>query len=263
MMKYILFFLTSIVIFSSCTIEEHIHFNKDFSGKFERKIDISQFKAMAESMKGLGGDSTEQKMEDIPLDDLSGLTEMMKATAKFDELENIEGISNFGFNTNDEGSFTISFEFKDVKTLNKAYNSLAKNKGFPDINAEELGGGGFIPGNVPDNEENTEETKEQDNNKPDFEYFSKKGKYLIFRQPKKPKSTGNEELGGENMEMMKAMGGAMMTYKFKMSFDRKVKKVTKKNIDEFLSDDNSVRLNFNLDDMTNKDYETELKIKLK
>ncbi len=100
--------ILTIIFCNFCTIEQHVHFKKDFSGSVEYSIDISSLNSM-NSLLSEGEESINDSL------------------LKFDEqkllLTQIEGISNVDYNTNNEkNTLTFKYDFSNLDVLNSAYN---------------------------------------------------------------------------------------------------------------------------------------------
>jgi hypothetical protein len=233
---------------TSCSIQEDIHFNKNFSGKMGYTVDFSSMMQMSQMMKMQQGDSASMEIPDFK-NEMKG----DEIKAAFGMMNSIEGISNTTSDFDEAGKLSLSFDFADLKALNKAYNMLSANKGMP---IPDLGGS-FNPGTPPTGENKTDEPKK------DFEYFSKQGKYLVYRRPK----MDNEEMQNTEMkDMMQGlggMGGSMMKVQTKLSFENQVKKTTVKVFEIDSQDKNEVILNFGLESLGKSNDEPEIKIKLK
>jgi len=108
-MKRILFCLTIAVslLITSCSLNQHIHFNKDWSGSLSYDIDMSSMKDM------MGADTTGGGLGSM-LGDSGEFTESMDALKASPGLSNIivkEDTAN--------GTFHIGFDFTDLAVLNE------------------------------------------------------------------------------------------------------------------------------------------------
>ena len=114
--------LFCLVLFaSSCTLEQDIHFNKDWSGNAKYTLDLS---AMTQLM---GNDSVETEN---PLNSIKESFMTMK-----EGIEKSIGISNVSLqNDEDQGIYSILFDFTTVEALNNCLkgngnsNNMFKNK---------------------------------------------------------------------------------------------------------------------------------------
>ena len=122
-----LFFLGIIiaVAITSCTVEEHVHFNKDLqSGTVEYSIDMSMLFAMYQSSEmdmNIKDSLDAQFGEDSPLQD-------------------IKGISNFKNDFDlDNGIMSFSYSFNNLNALNESltFDSFGENTEFSDLMGKE------------------------------------------------------------------------------------------------------------------------------
>lgn len=109
-------FLSAIVLLASCTVTERIHFNADFSGKYEMVLDMSAMKAFAEIPDSMGNVQSEPI---IPREQLDS----MKL-----EFENLQGISNLNINE-ENWIYTLSFHFTDPGALDGLNSELGLDGG--------------------------------------------------------------------------------------------------------------------------------------
>ncbi len=249
----ILFALWLLFQLSACTVQEEIHFNKDFSGNMKRSFDFSAMMDMAKQMNP--DDTTDSKMpdfENLPKDQMQDI--------------GIEGIRNFKIEGQDEGAFTISFEFDNLEALNQAYNQLEMDnmKDLPGMQGFDMGGsGGFTPGELPNEEDNDEVTQKKE--KKPHTYFVKKGKKTIIYYPSRPAEEQDTENTMEGMEQMGEMMGKMMKIETKFTFDRKISKITNdsKQINTYKESDNLLRMEANFEALEKGKKAPEIIIKLK
>ncbi len=181
-MRKIIYILSLIIGLASCTVKQNIHFNKDFSGMASYAIDFSAVTAM------IGSDSLESLESTGMMDGLKDL----KTT-----FENIDGISNFGYEMNiADGYMKISFDFEDTDALTETFKNKELNKDNP-------------TGDVP-------------------QTYHGKGRKLIME-------LGAPELDSLDSEAQSMMH--MMQFDFTYSFDRKIKKVKCEEIEFIKSED--------------------------
>jgi hypothetical protein len=253
MKKYFInlgFLLYGLFTLASCTIQEEVHFNKDFSGKMNYSLDMGSMMGMMAGMTN-ALDSSKEDMKFKP--------EMM--ASMFDGIKDLEGVSNFNSAVGEDGKITFSFDFKNLDALNRAYNRLSNSK-----NMDKLGKGNFMPGMPPASEDSTETSTEPsvvEEAKPDetFVYFAKEGKDLVFRRPKMGGESADLQGMGDQMEMLKGMG-EMLKVETKLTFDRKIKKAEAKGID--LSDKAEKSVLMKLDfQALRKETTPEVRIRLK
>lgn len=252
-------FIAILYTLSACTVQEEIYFNKDFSGKFSYSLDLANLKSTMASMQSTFGDSLKSETDEMNFP--PEMKESFKNQEKMKEFTEIAGISNFKTDITDAGLISMSFDFKDIESLNKAYNKLASKN---DVNnmfgmGDQNTGGGFMPGIPPNEDANKENTTNQ--KKEDFNYFVRKGNTITFKKPRK--QVGETEMNGmnEQMEMFKGMG-EVFTYQTKLTFDKKVKKIKAKNVENY-SDANSVTIKMTTKDLTSNLPNPEIIIQLK
>jgi hypothetical protein len=94
--------LLVLVSFHSCIIEEHYHFDKDMSGTYSMSFDLGKF---AEK------DTTGEMMKGV----LEGMEEELS------QIQGLEGISSIETDYG-ESTVNLSYQFKDVKALNRIEN---------------------------------------------------------------------------------------------------------------------------------------------
>lgn len=248
----ILFALWLLLQLSACTIQEEIHFNKDFSGNVKRSFDFGAMMDMAKQMNP--DDSSSKQLPDfgnLPKDQMKDI--------------GIEGIRNFKIESQNEGAFSISFEFDNLDALNQAYNQLEMDnmKNLPGMQDFDMGSGGFTPGELPSDEDNDEITPKKE--KKPHTYFAKKGKKTIIYYPSRPKEEEETENTMEGMEQMGEMMGKMMKIETKFTFDRKISKITNdsKQINTYKESDNLLRMEANLESTEKSKKAPGITIKLK
>ncbi|MEM6297765.1 MAG: hypothetical protein AAF740_03650 [Bacteroidota bacterium] len=117
--------LTLMFSLSSCfDIKEEITINKNGSGTYAFELDMSEMITMLESMKNMTDSTATEEEED---DDL--LKKMSDGTnEKLQALESINGISNVKDSSEPEkGIARYQFNFKDIESLNAAYQAMSKD----------------------------------------------------------------------------------------------------------------------------------------
>ncbi len=201
-----LLILPAVVMLQSCIeFEEEISFKKDGSGTYSMTTSMGK---MMEMLGDLGGSGdTEGGMNE-------NMTKSFEETMK--KLQEVKGVSNVSYKSENH-KFTITYDFKDVGTLNRA---AAVNN-----TAGELGGQ-ITMGNAYS--------------------WTTKG-FERAGLPKKSKENPLEKESKENLEMAKVMmEGASYTTKY--TFEKPIKKMSNKNA--VLSEDRkSVTLKISLLDM--------------
>jgi hypothetical protein len=243
-------FFILLLSLSACGIQEEIRFNKDFSGQMTRSLNFSGMRQMAKSMNP-EGDTTENPFE-------QGMPE--GASPELD----IEGISNFKMEVNEEGIINLSFEFDNIEALNKAYNNLTLEnmKNMPGLK-ETMGSGGFTPGELPEEEEKYNQEKSNKDTKPkaDHIYFARKGKNFFY-YPMSENIEENPEVQGMGLDNI----GDMFKFETKLVFDNKIKKVsnTSPSVETFTDEStNTLTMEMKIDGKKKTDKPAEIKIKLK
>ncbi len=117
-MKNILFLLIALVFTSCIEIIQEIQLKKNGSGTAIYTMNMSKMKDMMESLKSLGGDSKDTDLGDTD-----------KQFANYaDNLKIMDGISKVKF-TSKDFVYKISFQFKNLSSLNKALTYLNNGKG--------------------------------------------------------------------------------------------------------------------------------------
>ncbi len=107
------------------TIEEEISFNADGSGRMSYKIDMRQLVELSKSLEDnmeveTGNSAVVQDSNEFNFDqDI-----MASFQSSVDALRNMNGIDNIVLNHEEEGLVEISFDFKDISTLNTALKNL-------------------------------------------------------------------------------------------------------------------------------------------
>ncbi|WP_026998341.1 hypothetical protein [Eisenibacter elegans] len=213
--------LVLVLSFQACTIEQHIHFKEDFSGKLSQKIDLSGLKMMGEMFKQNNEDTEDESAQFTPYGDMSELDKNLgQAVDSLKEMfaqKGIDGINNLQLKSDKEGLIELVYDFENLQALNGMYTGLKTDGIMPSFLANE-----------------TRTVPEQPNNKLSFQ---RKGKKLIFELP------SIRQGGLDNDPMQEDLGsnpmGSMMTNMFKtkttISFERPIAKVKVKNLDESMS----------------------------
>jgi hypothetical protein len=216
MHKLLLFLLIIICFIQSCTIRQEYHFNKDFSGTVKSSVD---FTMLSNVMKT--ADTTGKKNSLTDSIDLS----FKKAAVQLEAA----GTTNVKWGWNDnKTAFYLSYDFKDIETLNKALTTTSPG-------SESLLG----------NQSKTKSTT----------YFIKKGNKLTYKSAK---------MEGDSLFHSSQMKTMSEYYKYELifSFDQKIKKVSSKNA--IIQDDGkSIQMKGNLFDLVSPKYDSDLTINLK
>lgn len=117
-MKKLLWILLCLVFTSCIEIIQEIQLKKNGSGTAVYIMNMSKMKDMMQGLQSLGGDAQD-----------TDLANTDKQFAEYAEnLKKMEGISKVKFRSKDF-VFKISFQFKDLTTLNKALTYLNNGKG--------------------------------------------------------------------------------------------------------------------------------------
>jgi len=110
-MKIFLFALLTALVFTSCTLEQHINFNDDYSGRYEFTMDFS-------AMKGFMDAAAEEEGE-AP----QSLTEDMNVDSVVQALNSAPGLSN-AVVSEENGKLVIGYDFANVETLNMVMQEM-------------------------------------------------------------------------------------------------------------------------------------------
>lgn len=103
-MKKLIALFTLTAIIASCSLNQHFHFNEDYSGNYSMEFDMSAILEMA-----MQEDSTmneDEIWEDVNFDSLKLV------------MEQVEGISNVVTEA-EGGIIKMSYSFKDIESLNR------------------------------------------------------------------------------------------------------------------------------------------------
>ena len=227
-----LFVLSFIALWmSSCSIQQHVHFNRNLSGSVTTTIDISMLKTLMSQMQG---DST---MNAPGMPNMDTMMDSISKSPEMDKIKEIKGISNVKMKVDKKTSMiTMSYDFKNIDALNRAMTQ--GGTGSPG------GGLGMMSQQMP-----------QSQVPKDFKYFTKKGRYITFKMPdsKLPKEME------EGMKQNPMMSGDMMRFEYKISFARKIKKVDTKN--NIFKSDNYIEYKTNFQELMQDPKPVEVKIK--
>jgi hypothetical protein len=98
-------------VFTACTITQEYHFKKDFSGNAKTSIDLAMFKSFMNNLDSTGSGNNS----------LDTLDQSMAEAARQLEAMGVENVQ-FGWNE-DKTILYLSYDFKDIETLNKAMSS--------------------------------------------------------------------------------------------------------------------------------------------
>ncbi len=108
--------LLIIILFSSCTITQEFHFNKDFSGNYTSTIDMSQLIDMMNSLDSTDGGTGDFK-DSLDLI-LTQAVKKLKTT----------GVTNLKSGWDANKALFISYDFANIDVLNQALNKSGMNE---------------------------------------------------------------------------------------------------------------------------------------
>jgi hypothetical protein len=134
-LKYLV--LVAIVGLSSCfNITEEIFLQQNGSGKYVTTIDIKQLMDMVDMLKNFSPDMFKnENIGDNPLAQLDSIPQLMG------KMEAIPGITDIKQEKIDKSTYTVSFNFKNIKALNEL---LKKRNNSPRVGDMYT----FTPGNL-------------------------------------------------------------------------------------------------------------------
>lgn len=207
--SFYLFFI-SLAFFTSCKVQEDIHFNKDMSGKMHYQLDMSAMRALSSQMPNFG--NNEKDSIPMPPQDPLAILDTINYEQVSSQFGSLQGISNVVMKRKD-GGLELMFDFKDLNALNRAYEKINMSGDLMMSNQ-----GGFKLGEAPDKP--TEPTQTAPH-----AYFSQKGKMLTFTPNSK-----NSKAQDDITKSLKEINEAAFEYKTKISFERSVKSIKSKNI---------------------------------
>jgi hypothetical protein len=210
-------------ITSACTLEQHVHFNKDWSGSITYKIDMS-------GMQALMGDSAGGEGSQSMLSDPAVQTSI-------DEMRDMEGISNVRIDEDTvNGIYTIGFDFANLERLNEgmAGANLTERAGNP---AAKTGA-----------------------DQSDHQYFVLKGKKLIFQMPT-PAPSEEEEAATEDMGEMGEM--MRYNLKITVDKDKEIKKIKASNDAKVIEYGRGVELDVSLTKLTDPEFKSKIEMTVK
>lgn len=96
-------FAVACLLAVSCSFKQEVNFNKNLSGTMVGQLDMTM-------MNSMGEEAAEEKPSLI--DD--------ETKAKFEQLKNIKGISNFSYTETKEGIVDLKYDFDGLKALNES-----------------------------------------------------------------------------------------------------------------------------------------------
>jgi hypothetical protein len=120
-MKKIFGLLAAAITLVSCIeVSEEISITKSGSGTYQNTVDVSQMKTLVESMKSDSMKEAEGGVDSFHL----GMVKSLKESSE--KYNAVPGISNVKFSSDQvNAKYTVSFQFDNVKALNKALSEGA------------------------------------------------------------------------------------------------------------------------------------------
>lgn len=225
-MKKLLFILV-VALFASCSVEQHIHFNVDGSGRLKMKMDLNSMQILLEAEDEFA--DTTNKTEGNAFNEY-----MDSLLFHFDEikkqLETVPGISNA----------KIIYE-KDSNLIYMSYNfvsSSALSKSYIDQSA-----------------------MLDEGNSTRVNYFSKEKKKFVYKAPN-PEGTSTIDITSDEEEMSSTppLSEGMMAFVMHFSFDQKIKSVSNK---EYIISEDGKSVIYKGDFMDLIDHPEKLSIEVK
>jgi len=131
-MKQFLVFILTIVIFSSCTFDEHFEFNKDWSGSYKATLDFSEMAAFGNELQENEGEAKASE-------------EILPEEKKEEFIRNLnskDGISKADLEVNEE-EYTVTFSF-DYDGLDALNDLKASDFSFDDDSNDDVGMANWI-----------------------------------------------------------------------------------------------------------------------
>lgn len=217
--RWLLATTLAFVLTSCFDISEEITLNKNDSGTYRFKLDMSQLIAMGEALKE-ATDSTEEKAPDQAdklFEDSDGMLDGLKG------VRGISGVTNLS--DEDKGILEYQFDFKDVDALNQAFRAMSKKSKTPleqDVFEHKRGkltrlpAEGFIVDSILGNAQEQAEGEEEDEATAQMvmQMFSSGNYTLKIRVPRKVKAFDNErgEIRNKNEVYMQVALNEMMQH---------------------------------------------------
>lgn len=232
---------TGCLLFSSCLkIEELVHFNKDFSGKYKMTVDMSEMMGMMSMFSGMMGEEGGEGMGGFDLKSLGGADVTKGMDSMVDVLAKINGINNVKMDFDNKTFKTnYEFEFKDIDALNKALRIAQANQLFSKGEGKDMF---TLKGNKLYRNEN-ESLKELmgENSMDGMEGLGDLGN--LFGDEEEEGKKSKKKKDDEEGKMDKMMGAFMgdITYTSIYEFEQPVKKSKNKSAEV---DNNTVKLVF-------------------
>jgi hypothetical protein len=101
-MKHLLYIFLTSLLAASCTLEQQVHFNSDWSGNSKMIVSSSL-------------------MKEFDLDSTSVQDSTMIKTSQ--DLDEIDGVTNVELYDDKNGDMVVSYDFKDLQTLNASMHT--------------------------------------------------------------------------------------------------------------------------------------------
>jgi hypothetical protein len=195
-----IFFFSAFLVCQSCSTQEEIKFNPDYSGTMSYNFDMSM---MTQATKGLqekmDSSNTEKKDETKEKDMIAETAPQVEIILA--KIKKINGISNVKNDSEGKGKIAFSFAFKNIKALNEAYGHVHSSKNFVQ-SLMQKGGDGFQKGSPDENIFNDKMLVDA----PYFEYFKQKGRKFYVNFPKNNEiKTETKNTDKQTQEMMAGM----------------------------------------------------------
>ena len=229
-MKKILFILV-VALFASCSVEQHIHFNVDGSGRLKMKMNLNSMQVLlaaedefADTTNNTEGNAFNEYMDSL----LFHFDEIKK------QLETVPGISNAKIiYEKDSNLIFMSYDFVSASALSKSY--IDQSAMLDEGNSNRVN------------------------------YFSKEKKKFVYKAPKpEPEGTSTIDITSDEEEMSSTppLSEGMMEFVMRFSFDQKIKSVSNK--DYIISEDGkSVIFKGDFIDLIDHPEKLSIEVKLK
>ena len=256
-MKYLYFLIVFILLFSSCTVYQDFHFNKDGSGHLDVLLDASSLIQLSQ-MYSLRPDTVKKdKYEDMILKSLDKIYLDLKIEMvdiipdsikqKIDNIDELRGVSIVFFNNKSDSKVGLRYVFESIENLDRKLDRFHEISKFFD-NPDSTGSRklAMLYGNV------------NDYNKTSYskQIKFKKGKVIILPVVDNKNKMEDEEPDFDSQQMM----NSMVSVQTRIFLPGKVKKSKSK--DYQIIDDNVVVLNDGKVGVINsKDKEIKIKYK--
>lgn len=244
-----IFFFSAFLAFQSCSTQEEIKFNPDYSGTMTYNFDMSMMSQATKGLQEKMDSSGAEKKDDVKdfVAETSPQVDMILA-----KIKKINGISNVKNESEGKGKIAFSFAFKDIKALNQAYGHVHSSKNLVQ-GLMQKGGDGFQKGSPDDNIFNDKLTADV----PYFEYFKQKGKkfYVNFPVDKNAKT----EMKGDDKQAQEMMAG-MFKSETRIVLPKDIKSGADK-MDDISADGNTLTITQKMENTSKKAKSISLKLK--